>query len=59
MANETALELDRKDVLVYGGVKLRKGTLSAGYNNADEEISVGDGAGTTTIMGYGIVDNEE
>lgn len=59
MANETAFELDRKDVLVYGKVKLRKGTLSVGYNNADEEITVGEGTGTTTIMGYGIVDNED
>lgn len=59
MANETALELDRKEVLVYGGVKLRKGTLSVGYNNADEEISVGEGTGETTIMGYGIVANED
>lgn len=58
MSNEQAFIMDDKDVLTYGGVKLRKGVLSVGYNGTDEEFSVGDGDVTTTIYGYGIVPNE-
>lgn len=52
--SNTALELkERKEVLVYGGVKLRKGNL-VGSNG----IALVDSEGNE-LYGYGLVPNEE
>lgn len=57
---DTALELkERKEVLVFGGVRLRKGELSVGIGSGEETVSVGNGSIEETIMCYGIVDNED
>lgn len=52
--SNTALELkERKEVLVYGGVKLRKGVLIG----SDGKVLVG--SDNRKLYGYGIVPNEE
>ena len=51
---ETALELkERKEVLVYGGVRLRKGVLVG----SDGKVLIGND--NRKLYCYGIVANEE
>lgn len=50
---ETALELDGKEVLVYGGVKLLKGRL---IDQDGNYLVDQDG---NKLYGYGIVPNED